>query len=999
MQFPVWRKKREKEEAAQTAASVSRSVIAGSNVEELAATALQSLQQSSSADRVGVWLESPEDLRVAQEPARFRGFVWDRQNPDTPLDCSRLAPQSPLPAEVLSGEKSMSVVVESMPGESMIAPLIGMQRALWIPVTTNGVLRGLLLTANKNKFRRLIFAPGEAVAAELGLALEHHRQKHHCERLQADSKLVTWILPNIATEQACGHALDVLVNDAVEPKNALAQFVFIHKIGGELGNLAEPCGDEFHWGSGESVWTTALRSEPFLGMWRKALIAGETIDTSLPLALRRGNVERIIALPLKNGEELLGVLVAGFSRNGESFAISGRIQLRALLAARLLSDLNRFARESRNERRRQSILRAGSEALILLDSQLRIVDLSNSARKLLGEKTDHAPSPSSEEPWLNLFRDHDQERLKIWLENSRHDPAGARNRSIEAVLLGGAAVRISAETRPTAEFLALRCEIIEPVSDTAEALHAERELQVVLGRLEEGVIVFDAHENIRAMNDRFLQIAGIPPHEAAATITLDGLIKIISPRVADPRYFARTWLELSGVDGEVREEMEIASPSPCLLERTSRAIVDSAGRRTGRVEIYRDLTARRLLQAKLLQTERLAEVGQKVSSVAHELSNPLTTILGYAQRLLMRQVISPQANEIRQIFHEADRAGKILRQLLPSGRQPKQLHRRKISVNRVVLQTVEMQRNGHAWGTIRTELDLDPAGPTVWGDAGELQQVLINLLSNARHAIAETGMDGLIRIRTRQLGGNTVALDVSDNGPGIPEAIAARIFDPFFTTRQAGLGTGLGLSIVLGIVREHGGQMSVISPPTGGTKFSIELRSTPVVSSPAQLPSAAAREFSSPWNKPARGNRNGAPAHVLVVEDEPTVARLIADVLEDQGYNVDVMLSSREALERAGNSHYDLAICDMRMPGLDGQHFFQALLLAQNPLREKLLFVTGDGVAPATREFLERNKLPYVAKPFRVEELTEAVTKILAGTLRIPAEENNAVRKLGANNA
>ncbi|HXM97502.1 MAG TPA: ATP-binding protein [Candidatus Dormibacteraeota bacterium] len=996
MRFPVWRKKRKKEEVAPTAASVSRRAIAGAGVEDLAVAALQIFQQSSGADRLGVWLESPEDMRGAHEPS-FHGFVWDRQNSSTPLECSRLAPQSPLPAAVLSGEKSMSVDIESMPGQSMIAPLIGMQRALWVPVTTNGVLRGLLLAANKNRSRKLLFAPSQTVAAELGLALEHQHEKHQSERLQADSKLVAQLLRNIATAEACGNALDMLVKDAVEPKNELAQFVFIQKLSSALGNLASI--DEFHWGSGESIWTTTLRREPFLGLWRNALIALQTIDTTLPVSWRRGNVKRIIAVPLKDGQELLGVLVAGFSQN--TFAVFERIQLRALLAARVLADLNRFARESRNEQRRQSILLAGSEALILLDSHSRVVDASSAARKLLGEKTNHSPSPVPDEDLLpNLFRDHDQERLKIWLQNSRDDVTGARHKSIEAVLLSGAAVRLSAAPQATAEFIALRCEILEPAKDTAESLHAEQELQVVLGWLEEGVIVFDAHENIRAMNERFTQIAGIPPHEAAALTTLDELIKIISPRVTEPKHFARTWLELSGMDGDVREEMEIASPSPCLLERTSRAIVDSAGRRAGRVEIYRDLTARRLLQTKLLRTERLAEVGQRVSSVAHELSNPLTTILGYAQRLLMRAEISPPANEIRQIFHEADRAGKILRQLLPSSRQPKQLHRRKVSVNRVVVQTVEMQRNGDGWGTIRTELDLDPLGPTVWGDAGELQQVLINLLSNARHAIAETGTDGLIRIRTRQFGGNTVTLEVTDNGPGIPEKIAARIFDPFFTTRQAGLGTGLGLSIVLGIIREHGGQMSVISPPTGGTKFSIELRSTPIVSSRAQIPASSdAREFSPSWGKPVHRNRSGVHAHVLVVEDEPTVARLIADVLEDQGYNVDVMLSSREALERAGNSHYDLAICDMRMPGLDGQHFFQALLLAQNPLREKLLFVTGDGVAPATREFLERNKLPYVAKPFRVEELSEAVTKILARTLRIPAEENNPVRKLGANNA
>ena len=118
-------------------------------------------------------------------------------------------------------------------------------------------------------------------------------------------------------------------------------------------------------------------------------------------------------------------------------------------------------------------------------------------------------------------------------------------------------------------------------------------------------------------------------------------------------------------------------------------------------------------------------------------------------------------------------------------------------------------------------------------------------------------------------------------------------------------------------------------------------------------------------------------ARVLVVEDEPTVARLIADVLEDEGMRVDVLLDGREALERAARESYDLVICDMKMPGLDGQHFYQSLARNGNSLRERFLFVTGDVMAAHTREFLKRNKLPHVAKPFRVEELTERVHAVL----------------------
>jgi DNA-binding response OmpR family regulator len=135
-----------------------------------------------------------------------------------------------------------------------------------------------------------------------------------------------------------------------------------------------------------------------------------------------------------------------------------------------------------------------------------------------------------------------------------------------------------------------------------------------------------------------------------------------------------------------------------------------------------------------------------------------------------------------------------------------------------------------------------------------------------------------------------------------------------------------------------------------------------------------------------------------VLEDEPTVARLIADVLEDEGLRVDVLLDAREALDRASEEQYDLVICDMKMPKLDGEHFYQALARAKNPLRDRFLFVTGDVLASHTRDFLQRNHLPHVAKPFRMEELKEKVRSILE-TISPPepshaqAVKRNAARK------
>src|SRR5207245_4952871 len=198
---------------------------------------------------------------------------------------------------------------------------------------------------------------------------------------------------------------------------------------------------------------------------------------------------------------------------------------------------------------------------------------------------------------------------------------------------------------------------------------------------------------------------------------------------------------------------------------------------------------------------------------------------------------------------------------------------------------------------------------------------LMTRQGNARRAVEQRGSGGTIRVRSERLGERRGLREVEDDGPGIPAAILARIFDPFFTTKPVGIGTGLGLAIVLSIVREHGGQVHVQSPPQGGALFQIEL---PAAAEAPQEKAAASslQEKKSLFSKtalaaePAKPSADapvlsqaGSSGRVLVVEDEPTVARLIADVLEDEGFQVDVLMAGRGALDRAARELYDLVVC------------------------------------------------------------------------------------------
>jgi signal transduction histidine kinase/ActR/RegA family two-component response regulator len=544
-------------------------------------------------------------------------------------------------------------------------------------------------------------------------------------------------------------------------------------------------------------------------------------------------------------------------------------------------------------------------------------------------------------------------------------------------------------------------------SEHRDAEHGVTDVLNVIEWLEEGVVLFGPGQEIRAVNTRFGQMVGLAPEELARIKTLDDLVASLSARTADAGTFAENWNRLAhSTEGALREELQLVRPVPRLLERATRPILDEKGVLLGRVEIYRDLTAQRVFQSKLLQTDKLAELGQMVTGVAHELSNPLTSILGYAQRLLLRRDPAGDSHEARQIYQEAERASAILRQLLLSARESRP-ERRRVALNQVVSRTLELQRFSLAADNVHVQLDLDPVLPFVQGDPGQLQQVLVNLIGNARQAIEEQGKGGTVRVKTRRVADQRVLLEVSDDGPGIPQAIQARIFDPFFTTKPVGVGTGLGLAIVLGIVREHGGRIRLTSNLGQGSVFSIDLpalasaeMALPAIGGPSPVrPRLEPLLAPEPLETVHAGAALGAWAgnRVLVLEDEPTVARLIADVLEDEGLRVDVLLDPREALDRTTREDYALAICDMKMPELDGEDFYQALALAHNPLRERFLFVTGDVLAAHTRDFLERNHLPHVAKPFRVEELTEKIRGVLEATSprapsRAPAAKKNAAR-------
>ncbi|HKV04177.1 MAG TPA: ATP-binding protein [Candidatus Acidoferrales bacterium] len=611
---------------------------------------------------------------------------------------------------------------------------------------------------------------------------------------------------------------------------------------------------------------------------------------------------------------------------------------------------------------------SSSEALLVIDKAGAIQKANRRARELLRLREANVRRTTLGE----LLPDPpDGQVSKVWFPKPH-----PTTQSLETSLSGGVHVRITLRAiLPGSEYLLLCLEegsIVRRAEEKWRQLEAE--LRSVLDSVQSGIILFDSSGGLRFSSARFKQLFGIGVNEFARIKQYSELEELVANRFRNPGAFAAPWKAFERGAGEPgHDELEMVRPPRRVLERFVRPVLDAEGRTAGWLELYSDVTGERQIQSKMLQTEKMAAVGQLVSGIAHELNNPLTAIMGYAQLLLGHSLRPAQLAEARKVFHEAERARRIVKNLLYFARENKP-ERTRVDLNEIVERTLALRSYELKVENIVVNSELAPGLPLTMADPYQLQQVVLNLLINAEHALLEQRGQGHIRIATRRLApgsvpraGERILLEISDDGPGIRQEIASRIFDPFFTTKPPGVGTGLGLSIVYGIVHHHGGEVTLENPPGGGAKFVVEI---PVVAVPAD-----AGEVRS---SPSVSRRGAVPSgRILVVEDEPTVAQLVVDALREEGHQAEAVLDSQDGLTRLSRSRFDLVICDLRMPRLDGPAFYDALVRAGSPVRDRILFTTGDTLAPRTLEFLKSKDLPYLEKPFLVEELKLAVSRLL----------------------
>jgi PAS domain S-box-containing protein len=366
----------------------------------------------------------------------------------------------------------------------------------------------------------------------------------------------------------------------------------------------------------------------------------------------------------------------------------------------------------------------------------------------------------------------------------------------------------------------------------------------------------------------------------------------------------------------------------------------------------------------LHQREKLAALGSLLAGVAHELNNPLSVVVARAV-LLEEQGDSATQVAAQKIRTAAERCARIVRTFLAMARQ-QQPERGPVAINDVVSAALDIAAYPIRTSSIELTQDLSEHIPPILADADQLHQVMLNLIINAQQSLQErpaprrlhvtTCFDSFVRV---------VCINVIDNGPGIPEHLRARVFEPYFTTKPMGTGTGVGLAVSLGIVEAHGGTLTVTSPVEGGAVFTILLPVGPVNAAspdPGRLAKASTAQRS-----------------ILIVDDEADIRDTLSEILTNECHRVVAVGSGREALERMSAEQYDVILTDMRMPDLDGRELYSQIEERWPDQAERVVFVTGDTLASALREFVAKSGRPVIEKPFVPSDVRRVIDELAAG--------------------
>ncbi len=371
-------------------------------------------------------------------------------------------------------------------------------------------------------------------------------------------------------------------------------------------------------------------------------------------------------------------------------------------------------------------------------------------------------------------------------------------------------------------------------------------------------------------------------------------------------------------------------------------------------------------KSQLALSEKLAAVGRLVAGIAHEINNPLTSVLGYIDLLLQSDVHGPVREDLTIVFREAQRCQKIVQDLVIFARRQKpvmELSQISELIDQILDSfSLELQKKA-----VEVKRNYTPC-PAIYVDPLQMQQVFLNLIKNAGQALESVKSGRRIEISLLMANPSTMRMIFSDNGPGIPKENLDRVFEPFFTTKEVGRGTGLGLSLSYGIVQQHGGHLLIESENGKGTAFIIEI---PAVTEKKEK--NLAEEASAHPKVSLHGRKK-----ILIVEDEAPIRNFLKRLLMAQDFDLDTAENGAIAFSKMNQTDFDLVLCDFLIPETNGMQLYDQVKKVKPKLAERFIFVSGCSADKLFDDFLRQNKLLRITKPFVPDQLLNLVIKKLS---------------------
>jgi two-component system NtrC family sensor kinase len=459
----------------------------------------------------------------------------------------------------------------------------------------------------------------------------------------------------------------------------------------------------------------------------------------------------------------------------------------------------------------------------------------------------------------------------------------------------------------------------------------------------------------------------IPSIEVDAT----GVIIAVGPAAASfchtdaERLLGQRFDELFPLDSASRQELRIVAPElsgePAPIHFRLVTLSGAAG---GRLHLLIDAADLHRARRECVNLTRLASAGRLISSIVHEINNPLSGIIGYSQLLLMRELDPDVRNSLEKVYGEALRTSRIIRNLLDFSRR-RAPARGGVKLGRILRKALELKSHDLRVRNVSVHLDVPDSLPPIYGDQHQLLQVFVNLISNSEQAMYGSDRGGRITFHGTGTA-HEVTLLMQDTGPGIPEPLRTRVFEPFFTTKEEGQGTGLGLSLCREILERQQASIRLLDSSESGAAFQLAFRIF------------RADDPSFPPIRKVRAAVRVQGKRIVVVEDDPVCRSMIAEAFERSQNTVHAFDRSESALRFLRAHQADVVVSDLHRPGLNGLEFHKRVALFDPGLAARILYLTGDALNPDLVVFLRKTGNVHLSKPVLLNDLFAAVQKILA---------------------